>query len=340
MAYSRRVVKDYETVMNKDLYDNLQDGIDELKQSDQELNQKVEKEVSEIKENQEALEQGLVGLGQDLSSVVEGFNDSISTLDGNLQSISKDLQSLENNVGDIASEAGGIKFDSERDMILVKNPYTGEWIDYQSSGVIVLPSTITVTTTTLGGQAVTCVTGDESYTTTFIVTEGTSGVAVFTVYSEGISTITCGEFSVEVEVTKASEQLTVENNSVQNGATYKAEYKKVTYEANRGDFIGKTLKFYTDGSINKVKVYITVSYVKTNATSGQASYYFIENNTLAQGIEDIVRNLPEGIYYIDFEKFENTTTNVYIEDIRGFSIQIYSDDGMFSYGPFNKIWLE
>lgn len=53
MAYSRRVVKDYETVMNKDLYDNLQDGIDELKQADQELNQKVEIEVSEIKENQE-----------------------------------------------------------------------------------------------------------------------------------------------------------------------------------------------------------------------------------------------------------------------------------------------
>ena len=30
MSYSRREVQDGITVMNKDLYDNLQDGIDEL----------------------------------------------------------------------------------------------------------------------------------------------------------------------------------------------------------------------------------------------------------------------------------------------------------------------
>ena len=35
MSYSRRTVTDGVTVMNKDLYDNLQDGIDEaLKQED------------------------------------------------------------------------------------------------------------------------------------------------------------------------------------------------------------------------------------------------------------------------------------------------------------------
>ena len=33
MAYSRRQVTDGVTIMNKDLYDNLQDGIDEIKEA-------------------------------------------------------------------------------------------------------------------------------------------------------------------------------------------------------------------------------------------------------------------------------------------------------------------
>ena len=33
MAYTRREVKNGVTVMNKDLYDNLQDGIDEVKEA-------------------------------------------------------------------------------------------------------------------------------------------------------------------------------------------------------------------------------------------------------------------------------------------------------------------
>ena len=43
MTYSRRNVVDGVTVMNKELYDNVQDGIDELKDS--------LKEVKEIVEN-------------------------------------------------------------------------------------------------------------------------------------------------------------------------------------------------------------------------------------------------------------------------------------------------
>lgn len=35
--YSRRVVTDGVTIMNKDLYDNLQDGIDELKGTSENL---------------------------------------------------------------------------------------------------------------------------------------------------------------------------------------------------------------------------------------------------------------------------------------------------------------
>jgi len=45
MAYSRRDVTDHVTVMNKDLYDNLQDGIDENK-----------KELEESKKVHENLE--------------------------------------------------------------------------------------------------------------------------------------------------------------------------------------------------------------------------------------------------------------------------------------------
>lgn len=103
MAYSRRVVKDYETVMNKDLYDNLQDGINELKQADQELNQKVEKEVSEIKENQEVLEQGLVGLGQDLSSVVEEFNTKDEELSNDLKETQEDLEATNQGLTELGS---------------------------------------------------------------------------------------------------------------------------------------------------------------------------------------------------------------------------------------------
>lgn len=44
MAYSRREVEDHITVMNKDLYDNLQDGIDEAK-NDIEDSKKVHEEL-------------------------------------------------------------------------------------------------------------------------------------------------------------------------------------------------------------------------------------------------------------------------------------------------------
>lgn len=40
MAYSRRQVEDHKTIMNKDLYDNLQDGIDESKKEIETLDSK------------------------------------------------------------------------------------------------------------------------------------------------------------------------------------------------------------------------------------------------------------------------------------------------------------
>lgn len=42
MAYSRRNVTDGVTVMNKDLYDNVQDGIDELKEENEKLEEKLD----------------------------------------------------------------------------------------------------------------------------------------------------------------------------------------------------------------------------------------------------------------------------------------------------------
>lgn len=48
MAYKRIVTQDGVTVMNKDLYDNLQDGIDESKQAVQDLEDNVEESFKEV----------------------------------------------------------------------------------------------------------------------------------------------------------------------------------------------------------------------------------------------------------------------------------------------------
>ena len=64
--YSRRVVKDYETVMNKEkeLYDNLQDGIDESKQAISEL----EESLAETKQDfSSQLQEGMGGIRYDPS---------------------------------------------------------------------------------------------------------------------------------------------------------------------------------------------------------------------------------------------------------------------------------
>lgn len=177
--YSRRVVKDYETVMNKEkeLYDNLQDGIDESKQA-----------ISE-------LEESLAETKQDFSSQLqEGM--------------------------------GGIRYDPSRDMIMVQNPYTKKWIDWQETGKLVKPSTITITTETLKGEQVTLTIGDESYTSYFDQSDGT---ATFTVYSSGEATVTCGEYTTIITIDEKggvtstesleTELLLFDGSKVYNGAT-------------------------------------------------------------------------------------------------------------------------
>ena len=46
MAYSRRTVTDGVTVMNKELYDNLQDGIDEVKKEHSALEKELDNYVA------------------------------------------------------------------------------------------------------------------------------------------------------------------------------------------------------------------------------------------------------------------------------------------------------
>lgn len=163
MAYQRRETTNGITVMNKELYDNLQDGIDEAKQSVRELSDNVDQKF----------EQG-----------------------------------------------SGIKFDGERDMIMVRNPFTGEWIDWQSSGKIILPSHITVTTTTLDSEEVTLSIGGKVYNSQF-----ENGVAVFTVYEDGEATIQCGEYSTTVTVQE------------KGGGTYSVTLEKRYYLIKNGEAI-------------------------------------------------------------------------------------------------------
>ena len=146
--YSRREVTDHVTVMTKELYDNLQDGIDESKQA-----------ISE-------LEESLAETKQDFSSQIQ-------------------------------QGMGGIRYDPSRDMIIVQNPYTGKWIDWQETGKLVKPSTITITTETLKGQQVTLTIGVETYTSFFDQSDGT---AMFTVYSDGEATVTCGDYSMTITI--------------------------------------------------------------------------------------------------------------------------------------------
>lgn len=188
MSYSRREVTDGVTVMNKDLYDNLQDGIDELL------------------DRVETTEEGLAEIRQDLSllseKVEEEIEQIVTDLEEGLNDVAEKVNELEETSGDSALEAVGMKFDGEQDKLIVYNPFKQVWVDSGiTTGKIILPSTITVTTIGLIGETVTCHIGEEIYTTTFISDENvTSGVAIFTVYSDGEATIVCNGYKTVVTV--------------------------------------------------------------------------------------------------------------------------------------------
>lgn len=135
-------------------------------------------------------------------------------------------------------------------MVQVYDPYIKEWKDWEQTGAIILPSTITITTTTLNGQPVTCVLGDYSQTTVFV-----DGEAVFQdIFTTGTATITSGEFSVEVEITETGgsyegvleevvELVLWDGANVQNGATIVGYDAILGYQVNTSELSGKKLMF-------------------------------------------------------------------------------------------------
>lgn len=205
-----------------------------------------------------------------------------------------------------------IRFAGLRDVVQVYDPYKKSWQDWRRTGVVILPSTIIVTTTTLNGKPVTCQINEESYTTTFI-----DGAAHFRVLSTGTATITCGEYSVEVEVTQENGEYTAEIEEIikidliQNGSIVNGEYTslngRLTYKATKGDFTGRSLGIeYTssdsmvccclapgikegtygylylkpDGTVNG-EIFQTYSY----ATAGTKIYPFSRIAALQSGID-------------------------------------------------------
>ena len=72
MAYSRRNVADGNTVMNADLYNNLQDGIDESHKSINIINQdiiNIEQNISNIDEDITNINQDITNINEDITNI-------------------------------------------------------------------------------------------------------------------------------------------------------------------------------------------------------------------------------------------------------------------------------
>lgn len=203
----------------------------------------------------------------------------------------------------------GIRLDGNRDMAQVYDPYKKEWKDWEQTGAIILPSTITITTITLNGKPVTCVLGDYSQTTVFV-----DGAAVFQdIFATGTATITSGEFSIEVQVTETGINYTAELEEVaelvlweagyQNGATLDRGY--LSYASDTGFLENKTFCFtmntnlsnacnifqFYKGSNNAVTTrYVNSSGVTSASASssayGSGSIYKFSFNSILASIEE------------------------------------------------------
>lgn len=96
MTYSRRTVKDHETIMNKDLYDNLQDGIDELKTASSDLTNTVNQVVeTKIEELESTVNQSVGNLSQsvtNLSQTVNTINQSVNTVNQKVETVEEEHQ--------------------------------------------------------------------------------------------------------------------------------------------------------------------------------------------------------------------------------------------------------
>lgn len=192
-------------------------------------------------------------------------------------------------------ENPNIRFVCEEDSVQVKNKYKNAWQHWRTTGLIILPSVITVNTTTLEGKAVTCVIGEESYTTTFV-----SGVALFKVYSEGTATITCGEYSTEVTV-ESGGSYTAELEEIVNFYIIKDGVAQVTpsetndyVKNNQSGFFVVDAKSYSSITLSDMHIYFDAPLsefktlhctAKTNSTNKASIDYAKSNTVMSTGIE-------------------------------------------------------
>ena len=179
-----------------------------------------------------------------------------------------------------------IRFAGLRDVVQVYDPYKKEWKDWEQTGAIILPSTITITTTTLNGKPVTCVLGDYSQTTVFV-----DGAAVFQdIFTTGTATITSDEFSVEVEVTETGGSYSAvleevvglvlwDGSSLQNGAI---GYGSLQIQYSSSDSLkGKKLCFtFNQKSSYKCIVFIKIDWIY-GGTSGYTNRNFNSSGEVA-----------------------------------------------------------
>ena len=85
--YERIEVIDHVTIMNKKLYDNLQDGIDESKKSVSDLQEVVE-------ENSTATTEALEKIDQDMSDFKTSVGEDFSTLENSVRDLEKASSSV------------------------------------------------------------------------------------------------------------------------------------------------------------------------------------------------------------------------------------------------------
>lgn len=234
------------------------------------------------------------------------------------------------------STGSGIKFDVENDWIQVYDIFKSVWRNWKQTGLIVKPATITITTTTLTGQPVTCQVGSESYTTTFV-----DGKAIFIVFTEGTATISCNDSRVTVQTVlgqsvsaELDEVLAItlyENGEVQNGAVKNDNYS-VSYDVAFELLRGRVLKF----DLNNTYTATATIYFYFTGASGTHTIKGKSDGTVGNVSAE---TLSVGEYSFQFEDMYNANNS--ISDTTNFRVKIVDTDG-YSYPLtyFNKIWIE
>jgi hypothetical protein len=217
----------------------------------------------------------------------------------------------------------GIRIDGYNDMAQVFDPYKNVWVNWEKTGVIDLPSTITITTTTLEGQPAICEIGDYSSTVLFV-----NGVAVFTgIFEVGTATITCGEFSVEVEVPATGGQysgvleeevelIIFENGAGKNGGDYSQWHSvasnnwSMKYSGGTGFLVDKDIKLATKKTGSPVSIYfrcysdsfvngMTSVFLRPNGVVGGELYGYYETEEYRYKASDIATHLSNNGYKVE-----------------------------------------